>query len=66
MVFLDMNTARKVLEYPHLGSLLRGLFTEKVIKIKLIRVERTLPGFVSNSEKVQMNSNTNTITKLSN
>ena len=27
--FLDMNTARKVLEYPHLDSLIRGLFTEK-------------------------------------
>jgi hypothetical protein len=45
MEFRVVNTARKVLEYRNLDSLLRGLFTErKVTKIMLIRVKGRCPG----------------------
>ena len=64
MRFLDMNTARKVLEYPHLGSLLRGLFTEKSYQDYADRSRGDVAGFVSSGEKMETNRNTNTITEL--
>jgi hypothetical protein len=66
MGFLGMNTARKVLEYPHLGSLLRGLFTEKSCQDCADTSRKDAVGFVSNSEKMETNSNTNTNRELSN
>jgi len=66
MGFLDMSTARKVLEYPHLGSLLRGLFTEKSYQDYADTSRKDAAGFVCNSEKMETNSNTNTVTELRN